>query len=202
MILGDGVSGSIQHREIFMHLESKTFTCKNGKELLISSIGPAYAEEYLRYMKLVSDETSYMSRYGDEISLSQNDIAAEQKSQGVLADDEGQGMISIFDKDRIIGNIAIRRTGKGRKTAHRCSVGLAVVKEFQGCGLGTVLMEAAINFAKDAGYEYMELGVVSGNAPARGLYKKMGFVESGCLPDAFRLDDGESFDEITMYKKL
>ncbi len=188
--------------EQIMNLEAEKFNCKNGTELQILSIGPAYAKEYLDFMKQVSDETHYMSRYGDEIGLSENEIMAEKDRQSALANDERQGMISILHNDRIIGNIAIRGVGKGRKTAHRCYVGLAVRKEFQGYGLGTILMEKAIKFAKDVGYEYMELGVLSDNTPARSLYKKMGFIESGCIPGAFRLDDGECLDEIAMYKIL
>ncbi len=185
-----------------MHLESEQFTCGNGIELNISSIGSSYTEEFLDFMRQVSNETHFMSRYGDEIGQSKNDILAEQERQSILENDERQGMISIFHEGRIIGNIAIRSVGKGRKTAHRCNVGLAVKKEFYGYGLGTILMERAIEFAKDVGYEYMELGVLSDNMPARGLYKKMGFVECGRFPDAFRLDTGESIDEILMYKRL
>jgi RimJ/RimL family protein N-acetyltransferase len=48
----------------------------------------------------------------------------------------------------------------------------------------------------------MELGVLSDNIPAQGLYKKMGFTEWGNLQEAFILDDGTVIDEITMYRKL
>ena len=48
----------------------------------------------------------------------------------------------------------------------------------------------------------MELGVLEDNDKARGLYKKMGFVESGRLPGAFQLDDGTEIGEISMYKIL
>lgn len=185
-----------------MYLAPENFTCKDGKKLRIASIGPKYAEEFLDFMRQVSEDTHFMSRYGDEVGLAQKDIVAERERQKILSDDNRQGMISIFYEDRIIGNIAIHSNGKGRKTAHRCSVGLAVRKEFQGYGLGTLLMNQAIKFAKNVGYEYIELGVFSDNVPAMGLYKKMGFVECGHFPDAFRLDDGKSIDEITMYKKL
>ena len=40
------------------------------------------------------------------------------------------------------------------------------------------------------------------NIKAQAFYKKMGFIESGCIPGAFRLDDGECLDEIAMYKIL
>ena len=185
-----------------MFFEPEMISCKSGKELKIAPLDPDYAEQFLDFMYQVSDDTHFMSRYGDEVGQTDKDIAAERERQRGLFEDNRQGMISIFDGDRIIGNIAIRNVGKGRKTDHRCSVGLAVRKEYQGEGLGTILMEYAIDFAKSAGYQCMELGVLSDNTTAQGLYKKMGFVEWGRLPDAFHLDSGEGVDEITMYKKL
>ncbi|SDB43104.1 Ribosomal protein S18 acetylase RimI [Pseudobutyrivibrio sp. YE44] len=185
-----------------MYFEPEKITSKSGRELKIAPIGPDHAEQFLDFMRQVSEDTHFMSRYGDEVGLTDKDITIEKKRQKELFEDERQGMISIFDGERIIGNIAVRNAGKGRKTTHRCSVGLAVRKEYHGEGLGTILMEYAIKFAKSAGYQYMELGVLSDNIKAQGLYQKMGFVEWGRLPEAFILDDGTRIDEITMYKKL
>ncbi len=185
-----------------MKMAPKSITSKNGKEFTIVSIGPDNAEQFLDFMRLVSDETHFMTRYGDEIGQSEMDILAERERQKVLFEDDRQGMISIFDGDEIIGNIAIRSVGKGRKTNHLCTVGIAVRRDYHGEGLGTILMDNAISFAKNAGYKCMELGVLADNIKAQGLYKKMGFVEYGRLPGAFCLDDGECIDEISMYKKL
>lgn len=181
---------------------SEKFLCKNGKELKITTIGPKEAEQFLKFMKQVSGETHFMSRYEDEVDLSKEGIAAERERQKILFEDERQTMISIFDDNRIIGNIAIRTQGKSRKTDHRCAMGLGILKEYHGYGLGTLLMERGLAFAKEVGYQCVELGVLADNVAARSLYKKMGFEESGCLPGAFHLDDGRWIDEISMYKKI
>ena len=185
-----------------MTIEPKMITCKNGANYKIEPIGPDNAEQFLDFMQQVSGDTHFMTRYGDEVKLDNDAIKAEKTRLKSLKDDDEQGMLSIFDGDRIIANIAIRSVAKYRKTAHRCSVGLGVRKEYHGIGLGTILMDNAISFAKAVGYTSMELGVLSDNMPAQGLYKKMGFVEYGRLPGAFILDDGTSLDEINMYKKL
>ena len=134
-----------------MHFEAEIITCKSGKELRIVSIGPDYAEQFLDFMHQVSNDTHFMSRYGNEVGQTEKDILAERERLNGLFQDDRQGMLSIFDGNRIIGNIAIRNVGKGRKTKHRCSIGLAVRKEYHGEGLGTILMEYAIKFAKIAG---------------------------------------------------
>lgn len=185
-----------------MILKPKTITCKNGKEFTIASIGPNNAVQFLDFMHQVSSDTHFMYRYGDEISQDEKAIQEEQIRLTTFQEDDKQAMISIFDGDSIIGNIAIRCVAKNRKTAHRCSIGLGVRKEYHGFGLGTILVDQAINFAKSSGYKSMELGVLSDNLPAQGLYKKMGFTEWGRLPKAFVLDDGTAIDEIAMYRKL
>ena len=185
-----------------MILDSTTITCKTGKEFQLVSIGPDNAEQFLDFMHQVSCDTHFMSRYGEEVKLDAAAIQAEKERQKTLQDSDIQGMFSIFDGNRIIGNIAVRQVCCHRKTAHRCSIGLGIRKEYHGLGLGTILMNHAINFAKEAGYKSMELGVLSDNIIAQGLYKKMGFTEWGRLPEAFILDDGTPIDEITMYRKL
>ena len=182
--------------------ESKKITCKNGKEFTLVFLGSNNAEQFLDFMHQVSGETHFMSRYEDEVKI---DIEAIQEEKNILKsfeEDEKQAMISLFDGERIVGHIAIRRVSKSRKTAHRCIIGLGVLKEYHGLGLGTALINQAISFAKEAGYTCMELGVFSDNLPAQGLYKKMGFSEYGRLPEAFILDDGTLLDEMTMYRKL
>ena len=54
---------------------------------------------------------------------------------------------------------------------------IAVDPDFQGQGIGTALMEFALNWMKDAGMSVamVETGGDPGHAPARRTYEKMGF---------------------------
>ena len=63
--------------------------------------------------------------------------------------------------------------------------GISIAKEFWGLGIGRALTEACIECAKEAGYTQLELDVVSDNASAISLYKKIGFVEYGRNPKGF-----------------
>ena len=81
---------------------------------------------------------------------------------------------------------------------HRASLGIAVVQEYWNTGLGTVLINGAIDLARKAGYEQLELGVFSDNSSAIHLYQKLGFREVGRMPNAFKLPDGSYSDEIMM----
>ena len=46
-------------------------------------------------------------------------------------------------------------------------------------GIGTVLMEKAIEIAKENGVDCIELLVNGDNVAARGLYRKVGFKKTG-----------------------
>jgi RimJ/RimL family protein N-acetyltransferase len=80
---------------------------------------------------------------------------------------------------------------------HRGTVGMGVVAERRGRGVGFRLLESAINDAFRRGLIRVELQVRTDNAPAIALYVKTGFVREGVMRDAF-LVDGEYCDAISM----
>jgi ribosomal protein S18 acetylase RimI-like enzyme len=62
-------------------------------------------------------------------------------------------------------------------------VRLYVLKEYHGEGVANELMDFAIAFAREAGYQKMYLSVWEYNFRARGFYEKHGFVNSGVEND-------------------
>lgn len=57
------------------------------------------------------------------------------------------------------------------------------LKDYHGLGAADVLMDFALQFARDSGYEMMYLSVWEYNFRARGFYQKHGFVNSGVEND-------------------
>ncbi len=82
---------------------------------------------------------------------------------------------------------------------HSMGLGIVVRAEYQGLGVGTMLMEAAKTLAMRLHLARIWLGVFDGNAPALKLYRKAGFEESGRVPGW--LQEGY-VDEIFMTLKL
>mgnify|MGYP001575349720 CR=1 FL=1 len=62
-------------------------------------------------------------------------------------------------------------------------LGLCVVPEFQGTGVGTRLIETAVGRAKEKNYEKIFLLVEENNALAIRLYEKLGFSRQGALAE-------------------
>lgn len=69
--------------------------------------------------------------------------------------------------------------------AHRGSVGMGLIPEFRGRGLGLRLIDAALQQAWEWGLSRVELSVHADNTAAITLYEKVGFKREGLIRDAF-----------------
>ena len=70
---------------------------------------------------------------------------------------------------------------------------ISLKKAWWGCGAASALTEAVLAFAKENGFEQLNLEVRSDNARAIRLYEKYGFRKLCTFPDFFKID-GESID--------
>jgi RimJ/RimL family protein N-acetyltransferase len=70
----------------------------------------------------------------------------------------------------------------------------------RGRGVGRRLVEAVIDRARQS-VEILQLTLVSENAPARRLYRSLGFVEYGLERRGLKVD-GRYYDEVLMVKDL
>lgn len=87
--------------------------------------------------------------------------------------------------------------------SHIASATYLVSPESQGKGIGRALVRHSLAMAEDAGYMAMQFNfVVSTNAPAVALYKRLGFSVVGTLPKAFRHQTLGFVDAYVMYRFL
>ena len=98
----------------------------------------------------------------------------------------------------VIGNLDLSTKPDSPRTRHVGHVGMAVRDDWQGKGVGTALMEAALDLADNwLNFTRIELYVYTDNATGVALYKKFGFqIESTHQLFAFR--DGEYADAYSM----
>lgn len=102
--------------------------------------------------------------------------------------------------NRVVGWVDISPKESPRQ-AHRGTLGMGLVEEFRGQGLGSKLLKEVLAHAKRFGLEKVELQVYSNNQPAIALYRKFGFEDEGLLRH-YRKLDGIYFDCLTMAKFL
>jgi L-amino acid N-acyltransferase YncA len=95
--------------------------------------------------------------------------------------------------DRIVGmaNVDVGRFGAG-------DIGMLVDAGWRGRGVGSGLLQAAIEWSRAEGLHKLCLEVFPTNAPALALYRKCGFVEEGRRVEQYRRTSGEHWDSIAM----
>ncbi len=81
--------------------------------------------------------------------------------------------------------------------AHVGGLGMGVIADHRGQGIGSKLLASVIQHAYDSGLKRLELEVFSDNLTAIGLYKKHSFVEEGVKRFA-RVINGQYQDIIVM----
>jgi putative acetyltransferase len=97
---------------------------------------------------------------------------------------------------QVVGNAGLSRDEKNR--SHVGHVGMMVHHDFQGMGVGSALLQAAINLAQDwLGLTRIQLEVYPDNVRAVGLYEKAGFLTEG-LHRAFSYSGGHYVDAFVM----
>jgi RimJ/RimL family protein N-acetyltransferase len=77
-------------------------------------------------------------------------------------------------------------------------LGMAVLAPWRGRGIGSALVSAAIERARDLGAHKLSLQLWPHNVAARALYAKHGFVEEGVLRRHYRRRNGELWDAVVM----
>lgn len=161
---------------------NKIINLKNGKEALLRNGEFADGEAVFVNFNETHAETDYLLSYPDE-----NSFDAQQEAEFLKEKTESPNEIEIVAVvDGVVaGTAGIEAVGAKYKLKHRAELGIAILKEYWGLGLGKALMEACIECAKEAGYTQLELNAVAENERAVTLYKKMGFVEYGRNPRGF-----------------
>lgn len=181
-----------------MKIEPREYELPSGKALLVRSVTAADAEVHIKFKCMTSGETHFMARYPEECVYSPETAASLAACEESPFDFE----VGVFDGEEQVGGVGVAQVRPHIKYRHRAVMGISVRKEYWGCGLGSYLMQLAIDQTRSNGFEQLELGVYSDNARAIHLYEKVGFERYGIQPRAFKLKDGTYRDEIIMVKML
>jgi ribosomal protein S18 acetylase RimI-like enzyme len=104
------------------------------------------------------------------------------------------GFVAVNERGQAVGAVWLRllkgaEKGFGYVDEQTPELGMAVLSEYRGQGIGTSLLARLIESAADV-YAQLSLSVSAGN-PARRLYQRLGFVEIE-----------QSGDSITMKRRL
>ena len=181
-----------------MLIDRKELLLKD-KKIIVRSADVQDALSLCNHRYITASESYFMSRYPEECSFNEENMKARITE---TKEDESDFFVTAFYDGKVIGDLGVSRVRNQMKFCHRAYMGISIQKDYCNIGLGTIMVQYAIDQAKLNGFEQLELGVFEDNEPAIHLYEKLGFVKYGIQPRAFKLKDGTYRDEIIMVKML
>ncbi|MBI3858785.1 MAG: GNAT family N-acetyltransferase [Thaumarchaeota archaeon] len=108
--------------------------------------------------------------------------------------------VAAFAGGKMVGNCDVTRR-RFKDVRHTGTLGIVILSEYRGVGLGEAMIRRALSEAKSLGVWLVELDVFSTNRRARALYRKMGFRKSGAVPMKIKRN-GVFTDSVNMYARL
>jgi len=156
----------------------------DGRRFVVRLTRSDDAAEIVRLRDAVAAEGPYIAALPGEGSAAQEALALS----ALVA--EG-GLSLSLDVDGVLcGHVMVRRR-RGSHYAHTGEVAIIVHNSARGVGLGRLLMEMAVAWARATGLAKLSLGVFPSNDAAVSLYRSVGFVEEGVARAEVRMQDGD-----------
>ncbi len=163
------------------------------------SADPSEAELEIAYLKQCCGETRYLLSEPEDITYT---VESEKRILSDYEMSENALMLNAYVNGTLIGNGSFAPVRDTKRMSHRCSMGIALFQKYCGQGIGELLLGILMEQAKKAGFEIMELDVVTTNSNAVHLYNKLGFEIIGKRKQAIKYKDGTYADEFLMTKSL
>jgi len=172
---------------------------KTGKEIIIRYPQLGDEVEMLKFINQISDEKTFIRYQGEHETLESEVKYLESVLNAIRNQKEVR--LLVLSNNQLIASTDIHLLDKTEK--HIGIFGIIISKDFRGEGLGTLLMELIL---KEAERELNELRIATlevyaTNKVAQALYRKMGFIEYGKLPNGV-MRCGVFEDRLMMYKNI
>ncbi len=183
-----------------MKFEPIIFIMKDGRQCMLRPPVEADAQQMIDFRIRTAGESDFLLNYPEELEgyTLEKQLAFVHRME--MSENDFMAVAVVDGK--IAGTCQISFTGR-IKLKHKANIGIAILKEFWGLGIGSKMFREMLAQAKERkDVLQVELEVIEGNERAMALYRKFGFEIVAQKPDAIRLKDGTMLKEITMMKKL
>jgi RimJ/RimL family protein N-acetyltransferase len=155
---------------------------KNNQILTIREAKADDARELNDFMRAIIVETEQFGLELDEFNMT--DEQQEFTIGMFLKADNAILIVATLD-NKIVGNLSFRAGGT-KKFRHVGELGVQVLKQYWGLGIGKELINFLIKWAKESGIiKKISLRVRTDNDNAISLYRKLGFQQEGILRNEF-----------------
>jgi GNAT superfamily N-acetyltransferase len=171
-----------------------TRSLPSGKTITLRSAFPEDAQSVLEYVRGFVYDAQYVPLVEGEFNLT---IEQEEALLQSYIDRDNCVFIIALCDGKIVGNLNLE--GHSRQILrHTAMLGMGTLLDWRGFGIGKFLMEEALTWAKgNKVLEQIWLEVYEEHEVARKLYRDMGFIECGRIPNKFKFK-GKYSTEIKM----
>lgn len=144
------------------------------------------AEEIILFLNKVGAETDNLTFGSEGIPFT----VEEERSYIAGLNSSSSSVMFIAKRDgHVVGVASFQGMGHRARLSHRGELSISILKAEWGNGLGSRLMEAAIDFARDTAHaDIISLEVRSDNERAIRLYERFGFEKIGRFRGFFKID--------------
>lgn len=172
------------------------FTMRDDRNVLIRSVAKSDAQNALDFLNQAFRESDSLIMLPGEFKQT-----LEYQVQVIerFINDDGAVMIGAFDRGRCVGICTAGRAVGKTKLGHHAALGLSILADYQGVGLGSRIMRTLCDWADSHPFiEKLNLNVMADNPVAIALYKRFHFVQVGKFSQHIRQPDGRYVDDILM----
>lgn len=160
-------------------------------DVVIREALPEDAEKLLAVSQQIGEETEFLVMDGTGMDVDPQSLAFSLEQ---LHFSPNNLILLVFVDEELAGMASVRASEKERVN-HIGEIGISLLKEFWGFGLGSLLMEELIAWAQESGIiRRLELTVQARNPRAIHLYENFGFNTEVIMKRGAKSNAGEFLD--------
>lgn len=175
--------------------DEQRVTLKDGREVILRHSRQGDAERVHAYVCALGRSTDMILTYADDLPP----IERIQSHIDMIPKGQFYSLVAIDpESGDVIGNATFRFAVR-KKLMHSADLGMGVLESYQRTGLGTMLLDRAIeDMRRFPRIERLELTTLARNTHARRMYERAGFIEEGVKVQSLKQPDGSYDDEVVM----
>jgi RimJ/RimL family protein N-acetyltransferase len=166
----------------------------------VTLVRPATEADVERMVALYAEVADEGRWLGAEPPVDTDELRARWARR--LADGEGIHLVAEAEAGAedgpAAGRLVVGQASLEIAAYRVANLGTLVDRAWRGRGVGTALVRAAVDAARDRGCHKVALQVWPHNQVAQALYRKVGFEEEGLLRRHYRRRNGELWDAVVM----
>ena len=161
------------------------YSLKNNLIITLRDAVESDGAACIEFMHKVNKESKNLMREPEEFNMSPSEES--DFIRGATVSPDACFLVAV-DKDLIISTAGFHGNSL-KRVNHRVSLGISVLKDYQGLGLGRIVMKALIDRAIELKKTKMDLEVRIDNHNAIHLYESLGFEREGIIKNGFFVDN-------------